>query len=112
MARARRYALATRVRLEVYTVEAGTVMRDLHRLSLELFASRATALGYVGAVGVLGLHLAWGWAKATPRLGLEKRHVARATALGQALVAFITLGFAASPLYVHFGLLAGGAAAL
>ena len=30
MARARRYALATRVRLEVYTVEAGTVMRDLH----------------------------------------------------------------------------------
>ena len=96
------------MRLEVYTVEAGTVMRDLHRLSLELFASRATALGCVGAVGVLG-HLAWGWAKR--RRGSASSGTSRARPRRPALVALITLGFAASPPR-HFGLLAGGAAAL
>ena len=75
MARARRYALATRVRLEVYTVEAGTVMRDLHRLSLELFASRATALLAPGGANY-----------PSPNVGFESSQVVRSLHVSRELL--------------------------
>jgi len=88
------------------TVEAGTAMRDIYRLALEVFADPVKAWVYMLSIAVLGLHMWWGWEKTVRnnylKMGLSKEHQAIAIGFGRAVILPLTVGFIASPAYVHF----------
>lgn len=96
------YVLDHSISLEVYTLEAGTKMRDIYQLQLEVFTSPLTAHGYCAACGVLGAHLYWGWSKACFKMELAPVLVKPAERLGHAIIALVTLGFVACPLYTYW----------
>lgn len=77
----------------------GLVVRDLHRLVLEVFQSPLYVIGYVVALAVLAFHLSHGVASALQSLGL---YWARAKCAAQVYALIVGLGFALPPLYVFF----------
>jgi len=84
----------------VETVPKGTSMRDLYRLEKEVFSNAVNVWGYVAAIAALGAHLWWGWAKAVTKLGLEKRDLPAAEAVGKYLcIAPVIAAFIVQPIY-------------
>lgn len=98
------YILTTPVSLEFFTIEAGTRMRDIYKLQLELFANPLIAHGYVLGIVALGAHVWWGWSKAVHKLGIPKHLTAWAALIGQGAVVILVAGFSSGPLYVHYKL--------
>lgn len=99
------YTLPTAVSLEFYTIEAGTRMRDIYKLQLELFANPIIAHGYVLGIVALGMHVWWGWSKAVYKLGIPKHLIPVAARIGQGSAMVLIAGFSSCPLYVHYNLL-------
>lgn len=79
-------------------------MRDLHRLTIEVFQSPLQAAWYLGALALLGFHAWHGFGSGFESLGVA--HRAGLRRFGQALALIITVGFMVVPVYV---LLGGGA---
>lgn len=81
----------------------GDVIRDLHRLVLEVFQSTLYFGGYLFMMVVLAAHLSHALWSSLQTLGLVK--AGRETCMHQASIAFGLIvggGFALTPLYVYF----------
>ncbi|MBI5504418.1 MAG: succinate dehydrogenase cytochrome b subunit [Deltaproteobacteria bacterium] len=79
-------------------------MRDIHRLTIEVFHSPINLAWYLIALPILGFHAWHGFGSGFESLGVA--HSAGLRRFGQGLAVVLTLGFMAVPLYV---LLGGGA---
>ena len=75
----------------------GLMVRDLHRLVVEVFQSPLYVMGYVLALVVLAFHLSHGVASALQSLGI---YWARAKCLAHIYAALVGGGFILQPLYV------------
>jgi succinate dehydrogenase / fumarate reductase cytochrome b subunit len=93
------------------SVEQGTEMRDIYKLALEVFSDPIKVWIYIISIGVLGMHMWWGWEKTIKnnysKMGLKKEHQKMAILFGHAVILPLTIGFISSPVYVHFVLLPG-----
>lgn len=87
-----------------YVTADGEVIRDLHRLAAESFASPWYSAFYVVSVTALLLHLRGGWKRTVLRLGLPKEHRAGARAIGEVMALGVCGAFAAVVAYAHFQL--------
>lgn len=87
-----------------YEVEySGVVMRDLHRLMVEVFASPAYVFGYVVCLILLGFHLSHGAASVFQSMGLNHpRYTPTIKKIGWLYALVVAGGFMSQPLYVFF----------
>ncbi len=88
----------------VYPVfHEGEVIRDLHRLMVEVFQSALYFGGYIFMMVVVAAHLSHALWSSLQTLGLVK--AGREKCVHGASIAFgilVGLGFAANPLYIYF----------
>ncbi len=85
------------------TTVHGVVMRDLHRLVVEVFQQPVFLVWYIVALVVLGVHLSHGIGSLFQSLGLQNDRFApiiKKISLCYSVV--VTLGFVVQPLYVFF----------
>ena len=81
----------------------GVVMRDLHRLVIEVFKIPSYVVWYLIAVFLLGLHLNHGVQSVFQSLGFNHpRYTPAIQKFGFAYAWVVTLGYMAQPLYVFF----------
>jgi len=87
-----------------YEVKYGdVVMRDIHRLVVELFHEPIYVFGYVVALIILGFHLSHGVSSSLQSLGFHHpRYTPKVKKLGWAFAGLVTIGFVVQPLYVYF----------
>lgn len=79
----------------------GVVMRDLHKLILEVFTQPGYVVGYLICLVLLGLHLRHGSSSVFQSLGLLTRANEKTIETVSCFYAFIvTLGFLSQPIYV------------
>jgi succinate dehydrogenase / fumarate reductase cytochrome b subunit len=79
----------------------GVEVRDLHRLVVETFKQPVWALGYMGVMVLLGLHLRHGFWSAFQSLGaMSPRLSSLIYALGVVLAILLALGFLGIPLWI------------
>ena len=85
-----------------YSVEyEGIVMRDLHRLVVEVFSNPVYVAGYVVCLALLGLHLSHGVCSVFQSFGLDHpRYSGWIRKLGWAYALVVAGGFISQPLYV------------
>ncbi len=89
------------------TIVDGVVMRDLYRLSIELFMRPGFVIWYVIANALVGLHLRHGFWSAFQSLGLNHPTWTRILyGLGVVIALVIGFGFVVIPSYIYFN---GGA---
>lgn len=85
------------------TTVDGIVMRDLHKLVVEVFQSPIYVFGYIAAVLILGFHLSHGVSSAVRTLGFNHpKYDAKIRRCGLSFAIVITLGFMSQPFYVYF----------
>jgi succinate dehydrogenase / fumarate reductase cytochrome b subunit len=83
------------------TTVDGVVMRDLHRLVIEVFQSPGYVAWYLFALVCVGLHLSHGFYSSFCSLGFyHPRYSLWLNRLGYVYAAVVTLGFIVQPLYV------------
>ncbi len=81
----------------------GVVMRDLHRLVIEVFQSPAYVGWYLVCLVLLGVHLYHGFSSGFQTLGLNHPRYNRAIkGLGYFYGIVVAAGFISQPLYVFF----------
>ncbi len=81
----------------------GVVMRDLHRLIIEVFQSPAYVVWYLVALVLVGLHLSHGLYSSFCSLGFyHPRYSSILNKLGYVYAAVVAAGFIVQPLYVFF----------
>lgn len=87
----------------LYEVEYdGLVVRDLHRLVIEVFQEPVYVIWYVFALLVLGFHLSHGVASSLQTFGINHpRYNPWFKKIGYAYALIVALGFIAQPLYVY-----------
>ncbi|MCM2279494.1 MAG: succinate dehydrogenase cytochrome b subunit [Oligoflexia bacterium] len=79
----------------------GVVMRDLHRLVLEVFQSPGYVGWYVVALVALGFHLSHGFQSSFQSLGLNHpRYTPAIKKIGLFYAVIVAAGFIAQPVYV------------
>lgn len=84
---------------------AGTEIRDLYRLVVEVFQSPGAVVFYVAAMVVIGLHLRHGISSAFQSLGLMTPGWTSTILSGGLWLAIIlTAGFSLIPIWVYFAL--------
>lgn len=84
------------------TTVDGVVMRDLHRLVLEVFKSPAYVVGYIVSLILLGFHLSHGFGSTIQSLGLLQRGMApKLKKISYAYATFVILGFISQPIYAY-----------
>jgi hypothetical protein len=78
-------------------------VRDIYRLEFELFQNGYWVWFYVISTIVFAVHMALGWAKATPApaLGIQKRWHTKVTHIGYVIAAFLAAIYISFPLYTH-----------
>lgn len=88
----------------VYEVEYGSVVvRDLHRLVLEVFQQPGYVIWYVVCLLALGFHLSHGVASSLQTLGIHHpKYQNLFKKLGVFYGILVILGFLSQPLYVYF----------
>lgn len=80
----------------------GVVVRDLHRLMIESFASPGFVAWYVIAVIILGVHLRHGVSSIFQSLGFNHpRYTPAIKIIGIAYAVAVAAGFASQPIYVY-----------
>ena len=89
------------------SVAPGQEMRDIYKLALEVFADPLKVWIYIVSISILGLHMWWGWEKTimtnyNKTMGLKKEYKQIAIYVGKAVSLLLTVGFLASPVYVHY----------
>lgn len=85
------------------TTVNGVVMRDLHRLIVEVFQSPGYILWYLVALVILGFHLKHGVKSIFQSFGLHNEHYApMIRKIGIVYGSVVALGFIVQPLYVYF----------
>lgn len=85
------------------TTVDGVVMRDLHRLVIEVFQSPIYVVGYVVSLILLGLHLSHGFYSSFCSLGFyHPRYSRMLNIFGYIYAVIVALGFIVQPLYVFF----------
>lgn len=78
----------------------GVVMRDLHRLVIEVFQSPAYVAGYVVCLILLGFHLSHGVGSIFQSFGLLERGMApKLKKLSYTYAIVVALGFISQPIY-------------
>lgn len=85
------------------TTVNGVVMRDLHRLIVEIFHQPGFVAWYLVALGFLGFHLKHGVGSIFQSLGLKNDHYA--PLINKVSVIYggiVAIGFISQPLYVYF----------
>lgn len=81
----------------------GVVMRDLHRLVLEVFQSPAYVFWYVVCMFAVGLHLSHGFYSSFASLGIfHSRFSPLLSKFGYLYAFIIAAGFLSQPIYVYF----------
>jgi succinate dehydrogenase / fumarate reductase, cytochrome b subunit len=81
----------------------GVVMRDLHRLVVELFSLPIYVAGYVISVILVGLHLSHGFSSAFSSLGIfHSKYTPLLNKIGYGYAAIVAAGFISQPLYIYF----------
>lgn len=81
----------------------GVVMRDLHRLVIEVFKSPGYVAWYVVAMVILGFHLSHGFSSALQSLGFNHpKYAPWIKRLGLSFSVLIAMGFSAQPVYLAF----------
>jgi succinate dehydrogenase / fumarate reductase cytochrome b subunit len=84
----------------VATVD-GKEVRDLHRLVVETFRQPIWAVGYMGVMVLLGLHLRHGFWSAFQSLGMINPRLSGVISLiGVALALLLAVGFLGIPLWI------------
>jgi succinate dehydrogenase/fumarate reductase cytochrome b subunit (b558 family) len=84
--------------------ETHAMVRDLHKLVVEVFSDPLMVVWYAVAIGLLGLHVSLGWNKTVFKMGLKKEQVKPAMRLGQLLLYPLITGFVSIPVYVFLAL--------
>ncbi len=85
------------------TTVHGVVMRDLHKLILEVFRKPEYVAWYTVSLILLGLHLKHGVASTFQSLGFKNEHFAPMIyKLSVAYGVIVALGFLSQPFYVYF----------
>jgi succinate dehydrogenase / fumarate reductase cytochrome b subunit len=85
------------------TTVSGVVMRDLHRLIVEVFQQPIYVVWYLVALVMLGFHLKHGFGSIFQSLGLKNDHYApMINKLSCIYAIVVALGFISQPLYVFF----------
>lgn len=85
------------------TTVDGVVMRDLHRLVIEVFQQPGYIVWYLVCLVLLGFHLSHGVGSIFQSFGIRNDQTApkiQKLSIGYAVI--VTLGFIAQPLYVYF----------
>lgn len=83
------------------TTVNGVVMRDLHKLVVEVFSNPLAVAWYVVALVLLGLHLSHGFGSIFQSLGLRTRSNAKTIdKLSWTYAIVVALGFLTQPIYV------------
>jgi succinate dehydrogenase / fumarate reductase cytochrome b subunit len=83
------------------TTVNGVVMRDLHRLVVEVFSNPVAVAWYVIALILLGMHLSHGFGSIFQSLGLRTRSNAeKLNKLSWAYAVIVAGGFLSQPIYV------------
>jgi succinate dehydrogenase / fumarate reductase cytochrome b subunit len=83
------------------TTVNGVVMRDLHRLVVEVFSNPLAVAWYSLALILLGFHLSHGFGSIFQSLGLRTRtNAAKLNKLSWTYAVIVASGFLAQPLYV------------
>ena len=85
------------------TTVDGVVMRDLHRLIIEVFQQPVYVVWYVVSLILLGFHLSHGVGSIFQSLGFKNDHYApmiKTVSVAYGIIVF--LGFLSQPLYVYF----------
>jgi succinate dehydrogenase / fumarate reductase cytochrome b subunit len=87
-----------------YDVEYnGVMVRDLHKLILEVFQNPLYVLWYVFSLFLLGAHLKHGFAASFQSIGFSHpRWTAKIRCLSVAYALIVALGFISQPIYVYF----------
>lgn len=85
------------------TTVNGVVMRDLHRLVVEIFSQPGFVAWYVVSLILVGVHLSHGFGSVFQSLGLYNdrwSHLIKKMSWGYGIV--VALGFLSQPIYVFF----------
>jgi succinate dehydrogenase / fumarate reductase cytochrome b subunit len=85
------------------TTVNGVVMRDIHRLVVEVFANPAYVAGYIVCLILLTAHLSHGVGSLLQSFGLNSRaHEKKRQAISCLYALVVGGGFIAQPIYVYF----------
>lgn len=85
------------------TTQNGVVMRDIHRLVVEVFSNPAYVAGYIVCLLLLTAHLSHGVGSMLQSFGLNNRsHEKKRKAISIAYAVLVGAGFIAQPIYVYF----------
>lgn len=85
------------------TTVDGVVMRDLHRLLVEVFQSPGYVFWYIVCLVLLGVHLSHGLGSTVQSLGLKTEGNAHwVKVAGWIYGAVVALGFLSQPIYIFF----------
>lgn len=80
----------------------GVVIRDLHKLVIEVFQSPVYVFGYVVCLIVLGFHLSHGFYSSLQTLGFNHpKYSPKLQLLGHVYAWVVAIGFISQPLYVY-----------
>lgn len=87
-----------------YEVSYGSgVIRDLHRLMVEVFQQPIYVVWYVFCLLILGLHLSHGFASSVQTLGFNHPAYTPTIKIFSRLYAWVvTVGFLSQPIYIYF----------
>jgi succinate dehydrogenase / fumarate reductase cytochrome b subunit len=84
------------------TTVNGVVMRDLHRLIVEVFSQPGYLFWYVVCLVLLGFHLSHGMGSIFQSLGISHVHSDKIKKLSLTYAIVVALGFLSQPIYVFF----------
>ena len=85
------------------TTVNGVVMRDLHKLVIEVFQSPAYVAGYIVCLILLGFHLSHGVGSIFQSFGVLQRGMAeKLKKLSYTYAVIVALGFISQPIYAYF----------
>ena len=88
---------------EYVSLETGEVIRDLHRLIIEVFHQPLYVLWYIAALVVLGGHLSHGVSSAVRTIGFNHpKYDGKVRGIGLLYAGAVTVGFIAQPVYAFF----------
>ena len=89
--------------LPMYTLQDGTIVKDLYLEVMNAFKSGIYVALYVVCMGAIGFHLWHGFESAFQTLGLNhKKYTPFVKTTGKAFSVLISIGFAIIPLTVYF----------
>ena len=89
--------------LPMYTLQDGTIVKDLYLEVMNAFKSGIYVALYVVCMGAIGFHLWHGFESAFQTLGLNhKKYTPFVKTTGKAFSVLISIGFAIIPMTVYF----------